>query len=284
MKQILPEILELEQIEENLYRGLSQNLGVNRIYGGQVLGQALAAAGKTVIGRKAHSFHAYFLLMGDNKLPVMYEVDRIHEGHSFATRRVVAIQRGRAIFAMTASFQIEEKGLEHQASMPEVPAPEELPTLVETLGKMAAPNRRLQNFFNNFPIEIRPVKPVNPYASGMYLPFSSVWLRSTDRLSDCVGFHQAALAYASDYGLITTAGLPHDVPSQKGKYLEASLDHALWYHRDFRMDEWVLYVAESPSASNARGFSQGQFFSRDGRLIASVAQEGLIRERRLSVA
>lgn len=279
MEKIFHDLFDLERIEENLFRGKSQDMGLKRVFGGQVLGQALAAAGRTVPERTAHSFHAYFLLIGNDQLPIVYEVDRIRDGRSFTTRRVVAIQNGRAIFNMSVSFQVAEEGLEHQNAMPETPGPEGLPTLLDVLGEMNEPNGVQQHFFEEFPIEIRPTQPVNPFLAGNYLPLTSVWFRSVGKLPDDFHLHQAILAYASDYGLITTAGLPHGVPSSKGKFQEASLDHALWFHRDFRMDEWLLYVTDSPNASNARGFTRGSIYSREGKLIASVAQEGLIRER-----
>ncbi|MBE0599202.1 MAG: acyl-CoA thioesterase II [Desulfuromonadales bacterium] len=277
--QNLYDLFELEEIEENLFRGRSQDLGLDRLFGGQVLGQALAAAERTVPDRAVHSFHAYFLLMGSDKAPIVYQVERLRDGRSFTTRHVVAIQKGKPLFSMTASFQVDEAGMEHQANMPDVPGPDEFPPLLEALGRMRERNLRLEKFLHEFPIEIRPVTPVNPYASGIHLPFSRVWMRAVGRLPDGRGLHQALLAYASDYGLITTAGLPHGVPANEGKFQEASLDHALWFHRDFRMDEWLLYVTDSPNLSNARGFTQGRIFTRDGKLVASVAQEGLIRER-----
>lgn len=282
MELSLHDLFELEQIEDNLFRGRSQDFGLNRVFGGQVLGQALAAAGRTVTGRTAHSFHAYFLLIGNDKAPIIYTVDRIRDGRSFTTRRVVAIQHGRPIFNMSASFQVEEKGMEHQAAIPDVPGPEELPTLLEALGDMPERNWGAEKFLHEFPIEVRPVQPVNPFASGTYLPYARLWFRAIEELPPNLGLHQAILAYASDYGLITTAGLPHGVHSKAGRFQEASLDHALWFHRSFRMDEWLLYVTDSPNLSNARGFTQGRIFNREGKLVASVAQEGLIRERRLA--
>jgi len=275
----LIELFELEQIEENFFRGRSQDLGLSRVFGGQVLGQALAAAGRTVGGHPAHSFHGYFLLTGDHRAPIIYAVDRIRDGRSFTTRRVVAIQNGRPIFNMSASFQVEEKGIEHQAAMPDVPGPDELPKLLESMARMRERNLRVEKFLQGFPIEIRPVHPLNPFATGNYLPTACIWLRAAGELPSHPELHRVILAYASDYGLLTTAGLPHGIPSLEGKFQEASLDHALWFHRNFRIDDWLLYVTESPNFSNARGFTQGRFFSRDGKLVASVAQEALIRER-----
>lgn len=279
MKESLIEVLQLEKLGENAFCGRSQDFGLNRIFGGQVLGQALAAAGRTVEGRAARSFHAYFLLFASDKMPIRYEVDRILDSPSSSIRRVVAVQEDRILFTLSASFHVEEKGLEHQIVMPATLGPENMPTMPETLSRMAERNSRLLSFFHRFPIEIRPVQPVDPYASGTCLPFMSLWLRASSKLPDEKELHQAALAYVSDYGLITTAGLPHGIHFRMEKFDQASLDHAIWYHRDFRMDEWLLYLSSSPSASNSRGFTRGSFFSRDGKLVASVAQEVLIRQR-----
>ncbi len=271
--------LTLERLEENLFRGESRDVCQKSVFGGQVLGQALMAAGQTVEGRLAHSLHAYFLLAGDPRAPIVYDVERIRDGRSFTTRRVVAIQHGRAIFNMSASFQVTEKGLEHQAEMPEVPGPEGLANLLD-LGRQAAqgaPEKIRRFLTRERPIEFRPVDPIDPLHPEPRPPRKAVWLRAAGELPDGAPLHQAVLAYASDYTLLGTALLPHGLSFVQGQVQAASLDHAMWFHRDFRMDEWLLYVMDSPSASNARGLSRGRIFSREGRLVASMAQEGLIR-------
>ncbi|WP_029030635.1 acyl-CoA thioesterase II [Salinarimonas rosea] len=278
-------ILDLERLETNLFRGRSPNVGWQRVFGGQVIGQALVAATRTVEGRQAHSLHAYFLLPGDPKAPIVYEVDPIRDGKSFATRRVVAIQHGRAIFSMSASFQLREDGLDHAAAMPDVPAPEDLPGEDELRARVMPlmdPAARAY-FERERPIELRPVElerylPRDPGSEPLPARFH-VWIRTTGRLPDEQAIHDCALAYASDMTLLDSSLIPHGRSVFQRTIQAASLDHALWLHRPFRADEWLLYAQESPSASGARGFSRGSIFTRDGRLVASVAQEGLIRER-----
>jgi acyl-CoA thioesterase II len=281
--QDLLAILDLEQLEVNLFRGRSPQVGWQRVFGGQVIGQALVAACRTVdvTGRPPHSLHAYFLLTGDPKVPIIYEVDRIRDGKSFTTRRVVAIQHGEAIFTMAVSFHRDEPGMSHQAPMPAVPRPEELPDENEiktrVLPLMPDPVRRY--YERERPIEWRPVE-LDRYlgkriADGRF----HVWIRATGRLPDEPAIHQCVLAYASDMLLLDSALIPHGRTVFEKTLMAASLDHALWFHRPFRADEWLLYAHDSPNLSGSRGLSRGLIFARDGTLVASVAQEGLLRER-----
>ena len=271
--------LTLERLEDNLFRGENRDIGSPTIYGGQVLGQALSAASQTVEGREAHSLHAYFLRSGDKKTPVVYEVDRIRDGKSYTTRRVVAIQHGRPIFNMSASFKVFEEGLEHQCAMPAVPEPESLPNMTE-LGRQALAELpdKLSRFLKwQRPIELRPVQQIHPLQPQPAPPVREVWIRAVGPLPDDPGMHKVMLAYASDYSLLATALLPHGLTFTQGAVRAASLDHAMWFHRDFRLDDWLLYSMDSPSASHGRGFSRGNLFTRGGKLVASVAQEGMIR-------
>ncbi len=279
----LVKLLALEKIEDNLFRGQSQNLGWGTVFGGQVLGQALSAAVQTVpADRSVHSMHAYFLRPGDVDRPIVYDVDRIRDGSSFTTRRVVAIQNGKAIFNMSASFHKQEPGFEHQDVMPDVPQPEELKTEQELI---AASTRRLPELFRQRataerPFEMRPINPPeDPFAPAKQPPHRAVWLKTVDRLPDDPRLHPYLLAYASDHGFIATAVMPHGVTWWTPGMQIASLDHVMWFHRPFRVDEWLLHVMDSPSASGARGLVRGRIFTRDGRLVASTAQEGLIRLR-----
>jgi acyl-CoA thioesterase-2 len=276
-------ILDLEPLEVNLFRGRSPEATWQRVFGGQVVGQALVAACRTVdTDRPPHSLHANFLLPGDPKVPIIYEVDRIRDGKSFATRRVVAIQHGQAIFTMAVSFHRDEPGMTHQAKMPDVPKPEELPSESEirqnVMPMMPDPVRRY--YERERPIELRPVEfgryLGQKYENGLF----HVWIRATGRLPDEPAIHQCVLAYASDMTLLDAALIPHGRTVFEKRIMAASLDHALWLHRPFRADEWLLYAQDSPNLSGARGFSRGLIFSRDGTLVASVAQEGLVRERR----
>lgn len=276
----LLQLLTLERLDENRFCGESRDIGGTSVFGGQVLGQALSAAEQTVEGRDAHSMHAYFLLPGDMREPIIYEVERIRDGRSFSTRRVVALQHGRPIFNMAASFQISEAGVEHQAPMPLLPGPEGLPNKTELGEKVAqtAPEAIRPYLTHRRTIEIRPIDPVDPLQPEVRPPQRAVWLRVPGTLPDNPAIHRAVLAYASDYSLLGTALLPHGLSFLQRQVQAASLDHAMWFHRDFRIDEWLLYVMDSPSASNARGLSRGSFFTRDGKLVASVAQEGLMRK------
>ena len=273
-------LLNLEAIEENIFRGQSRSVGSQRVFGGQVLAQALQSAIHTVPeGRFVHSLHAYFILPGDIELPIVFEVDRIRDGGSFTTRRVKAIQKGQAIFNMSASFQKQEEGFDHQISMPNVTPPDGLMSwdqLVEEFSEQLPKN--IRRFLEvDHPIEFRPVERVYPMLAGKRQPQRHVWMRAKGAMPDEPTAHQAVLAYASDYNLLTTALLPHGDLAAAGNIVLASLDHGMWFHRDFRMDNWLLYAIDSPSASGARGFTRGSVFSRDGRLVASVVQEGLMR-------
>jgi acyl-CoA thioesterase II len=277
-------ILDLERLEVNLFRGQSPQVGWQRVFGGQVIGQALVAATRTVEGRHPHSLHAYFLLAGDPKVPIIYEVDRIRDGKSFTTRRVLAIQHGQAIFSMSVSYHAHEEGFDHQMPMPSVPAPEDLPGEREmkelVLPLMPDPVRSY--YERARPIELKPVE-FERYTSGKSGdPKFHMWIRATGSLPDDPAIHQCVLAYASDMTLLDTSLIPHGRTVFESSIQAASLDHAMWFHRPFRADEWLLYAQDTPSASGARGFSRGLIYNQRGELVASVAQEGMIRERRSS--
>ena len=279
-------ILDLEKLEENLFRGTSPSAGWQRVYGGQVLGQALIAAVRTVPDdRLAHSAHAYFLIGGDPKVPLVYDVERMRDGGSFSTRRVKAIQHGRPIFALTASFHKTEPGLDHGTPMPDdVPAPEDLPTEKDLLQRLIPhlPENMRSYWERDRPIELRLVDPSRYFDRKPRAPLQMVWMRATGRLPDNPAFHQCVLAYASDFTLLETALIPHGRMSFDPDVQLASLDHAMWFHRPFRADEWLLYVQDSPSAYGARGLTRGSVFTRDGTLVATVAQEGLTRQKATS--
>lgn len=272
--------LDLEKIDENLYRTTHENEGWHRVYGGQVLGQALLSATRTVEpDRKPHSLHGYFLRPGDLNHPIIYQVDRIRDGKSFTTRRVVGIQHGKAIFNMSASFQVTEEGLSHQTEMPEAPSPEDCVSREQVVEKYKAsiPEDRLRDFLEGFAIELREVDPQN-YSEPEPKPANKkVWLRLNTELPIDYPYHNHVLAYASDLTLIQTSLRPHGLSWANPKLQVASLDHAMWFHRPFRIDQWLLYVQDSPSGSAARGFSRGSFFTQSGELVASTAQEGLMR-------
>jgi len=285
MSKVLDELvklLALERIEENLFRGESQDLGWGTVFGGQVLGQALSAAVQTVPPeRQAHSMHAYFLRPGDVKKPIVYEVDRLRDGGSFTTRRVVAVQSGRPIFNMSASFQIAEEGFTHQDAMPTVPDPESLrPDREALLAQVATlPAHVRERALAEQPFDARTVDGVDDMLSAPAKPPQrSIWLRSSGKLPDDPALHRYLLAYASDHAFIATALLPHAVTWLSPGMHVASLDHVMWFHQPFRIDDWLLYVMDSPAAQGARGLVRGRVFTRDGRLVASAAQEGLIRQ------
>jgi len=270
---------ELERIEVNLFRGESRDIGAPQVFGGQVLGQALMAAYATVESHDVHSLHAYFLRRGDFNAPIVYHVDRARDGHSFDARRVVAIQHGEQIFNLSASFQVREPGLEHQVPMPDVPPPEELTddgtppaAVLEQL-----PEKQRRMFEQQRPFEFRVVEPFDYVRPQQMAATQHVWLRAVGRLPDDEHLHRCLLAYVSDYSLLATAVRPHGTAYLSGQLIMASIDHAMWFHRSPRVDDWLLYSMDSPSASGARGFARGTLHSRDGRLIASTAQEGLIR-------
>jgi acyl-CoA thioesterase-2 len=272
-------LLRLEQIEDNIFRGDSRDIGSPQVFGGQVIGQALSAAQDTVDDRVAHSLHAYFLRRGDVNAPIIYEVDRSRDGGSFSNRRVVAIQHGRPILNLAASFQIPEEGLVHQAEMPDVPGPKGLKDLTEVAKDMLEhiPSKMRRFLTDKRPFEFRHVEPVDFEHPEKQPPKKHVWIRAVARLPDNPVLHQNLLTYVSDYELLGAATLPHGLSFTRGSVIMASLDHALWFHGEVRMDEWLLYAMDSPSSSGARGLARGQLFTEDGRLVASTAQEGLMR-------
>lgn len=272
-------LLKLEQIEDNIFRGDSRDIGSAQVFGGQVLGQALSAAQRTVEGRGAHSLHAYFLRRGDMTAPIVYEVDRARDGGSFSMRRVVAIQHGRPIFNLAASFQIAEQGLDHQAQMPDVPGPESLKDFSDVGAELlnVLPQKMRRFLTDKRPFDFRPVEPINFLEPQKQAPLKHVWIRAVAALPDDQTLHKNLLAYVSDYELLGTSTLPHGLPFGRGQVIMASLDHALWFHRKVEIDNWLLYAMDSPNASAARGFARGQIFSQDGHLVASTAQEGLVR-------
>ncbi|HVY66553.1 MAG TPA: acyl-CoA thioesterase II [Gammaproteobacteria bacterium] len=272
-------LLKLERVEDRIFRGESRDLGGARVFGGQVLGQALTAASYTVQGREVHSLHAYFLVAGDVDAPIIYEVDVARDGKSFSNRRVVAIQHGQPIFNMTVSFQVPERGLEHSDVMPQVPGPEGLADARELPEEMIlkVPEKMRRFLTHERPFHVRPVEPIQVVAPPPAPPVRHIWIKTTDALPDDPDLHRNVLAYVSDYQLVATATLPHGIHFAEGNVQMASLDHAMWFHRPFRVDDWLLYVMESPNASGGRGLALGKFFTRDGRLVASTAQEGVIR-------
>jgi acyl-CoA thioesterase II len=277
----LIELLQLEQLEVNLFRGLSPDENRQRVFGGQVAGQALVAAGRTVDIGPVHSLHAYFLRPGDPRVPIVYEVDRIRDGRSFATRRVVAIQHGKAIFNLSASFHAVERGPEHQDAMPDAPDPESLPTLVERIAghEDKFPEPMLEWLRRERPVETRSTR-LPRYLDpepGVRKPEQIVWFRANGTLPDDPMLHDCIIAYASDLTLLDTAVMAHANSWDDDRFMIASLDHAMWFHRNVRADDWLLYHQKSPSAQNARGLAEGYIFSRDGTLAVTVMQEGLIR-------
>jgi len=278
----LRSVLELERIEDNLYRGQSYRTPWGRVFGGQVLAQSIHAAQLTVPeDRILHSMHAYFLLAGDIDLPIVYDVEHVRDGGSYTTRRVKAIQKGRPIFTVQASFQKYEDGLSHSVPMPDVPPPEGLQNdqeIGESLKDCAPELYKVSRVER--PIECRPARGAAQYTSAATEPRQHIWIKARGTLPDTDRMHQVALTYVSDYNLLATALLPHWEIATRDKVFLASLDHAMWFHRPFRLDDWLLYSIESPSASSGRGYSRGDVFTRDGELVASVAQEGLIRAQR----
>ncbi|MGH8179910.1 MAG: acyl-CoA thioesterase, partial [Steroidobacteraceae bacterium] len=277
----LLKLLELEPLEVNLFRGESRDIGSPQVFGGQVLGQALTAASATVADRIVHSLHAYFLRRGDFAAPIVYQVDRSLDGHSFSNRRVVAIQHGEPIFNMAASFQVAEEGFDHQLSMPAVPPPEDLPDSSRPPPELLARlPQRLRRFLEKpRPFEFRLVQPFDYVAPPGTPPSRQVWFRAVDHLPCDERLHRRLLAYLSDYFLLDTSTLPHKPAIRGNSVVMASIDHAMWFHRPLRVDDWLLYAVESPSASGARGFARASVYARDGRLVASTAQEGLVRLR-----
>ena len=274
------ETLDLEEIELNHYLATSPNEGWQRVYGGQVIGQALVAASRTVsTDRSAHSLHGYFLRAGDTDIPILYKVDRIRDGKSFTTRRVVAVQRGQAIFTMSISFQVDEEGLTHQFDMPDVPSPDALPTDEEIRQQQAKswPEEFQDSFLGSSAIPVKPIDPVDMLNPEPAPPVQRCWMRCGEKLPDDPRIHQCVLAYLSDWSLLDTATRPHAVSFMQDNVQVASLDHAMWFHRPFRADEWLLYDQDSPSANGARGFNRGLIYNQAGELVASTTQEGLVR-------
>ncbi len=272
-------LLELEPLEVDLFRGASRDIGSRQVFGGQVLGQALSAAYATVQARRVHSLHAYFLRRGDFNAPIVYQVDRSRDGGSFSSRRVVAIQHGAQIFHMAASFQDPAEGLEHQLPMPDVPPPESLPDLREQIESENSPlPAAVQRFAGrNSPFEFRSVQPLNYSHPEVGPPRLDVWFRTVDKLGDDLRRHACLLAYVSDYHLLATAMRPHGYNLASPGVVVASIDHAMWFHRPMRVDDWLLYSIESPAAAGARGFARASLFTRAGVLVGSTAQEGLVR-------
>ena len=279
----LIDLLSLERLEDNLFRGQSRDIGTKYVFGGQVLGQALSAAQATMDSagepRAAHSLHAYFLRAGDITAPIVYNVDRTRDGGSFSVRRVTAIQHGQPIFFCAASFQQEEQGVEHQMSMPEVPRPEDLapaPAIPpEVLAKLPT---KVQRWLDRTgPFEFRHIYPRDELNPTKRPPFQQVWFRLSEKVGDAPELHRALLAYASDFQLLGTATFPHGISYYQPNVQMASLDHALWFHRPFRADDWLLYAIDSPTAQNARGLARGLIYDRDGRLVASTVPDGMIR-------
>ncbi|CAN5327041.1 acyl-CoA thioesterase II [soil metagenome] len=273
-------LLTLERLEDNLFRGQSRDIGTKYVFGGQVLGQSLSAAQQTVEdGRHVNSIHAYFLRAGDINAPIVFSVDRSRDGHSFSVRRVTAIQHGQPILVFAASFQKLEPGVEHQFHMPEVPQPEDIePTIAPSPEMMEKLPAKMQRWLSRMgPFEMRPIYPRDEVKPPKRPPYQQVWLRLTGHVSDDPQLHQALLAYASDFYLLGTTTFPHGISYYQPNVQMASLDHAMWFHRPFRVDDWLLYSLDSPTAQNARGLARGLIYTREGILVASVAQEGLIR-------
>lgn len=278
----LVSLLSMETIEENLFRGASQELGFRQLFGGQVLGQALSAASQTVDPlRQANSLHGYFLRPGDARKPVVYHVERVRDGGSFSTRRVTAIQNGQPIFTCSASFHESEEGFRHQSQMPDVPPPEELThqeVLSPHLSKALTKENR-EKMLRTKAIETRPIQILDPLNPEISEPIKHVWFKPAKQLPQSPALHKYLLAYISDFSLLTTSLLPHGASVWQPHMQVASLDHSIWFHEEICLDDWLLYSMESPWAGNSRGFTRGSIYTRDGRLVASVAQEGLIRAR-----
>ena len=275
-------LLNLEKIEEGIFRGQSEDLGLRQVFGGQVVGQALYAAKQTVpVDRGIHSFHSYFLRPGDSSKPIIYDVEILRDGNSFSARRVKAVQNGKPIFYMTASFQAPETGFEHQKTMPAAPAPENLKseTEIAMAFEKLLPQTLKEKFLCEKPLEIRPVVFHNPMQGHVAEPVRQVWMRANGKMPADLRVHQSLLGYASDFNFLPVALQPHGVGFLEPGMQVATIDHSMWFHRPFRMDDWLLYVVESTSASGARGFVRGQFYTRDGVLVATTVQEGVIRQR-----
>jgi acyl-CoA thioesterase-2 len=275
-------ILDIEPLEENLFRGISPKTRWQRVFGGQVIGQALVASCRTVEGRMPHSLHCYFILPGDPQIPIIYQVERLRDGKSYSTRRVTAIQHGQAIFSMMVSFHVDEQGsLDHQDAMPDVPPPEKLTAEALSKESFAQMPEFIRRYYeSDRPIELRPVEYKRYFGEKIPDGKINIWVRTAAKLPDDPALHQCALAYASDFSLLDAVMARYGRTLFDSRVMPASLDHAMWFHRPFRADEWLLYSQDSPNARNGRGLTRGLIFKPDGTLVASVAQEGSIRERR----
>ena len=286
MGKVLNDLLQqlsLEKLEDNLFRGESQDLGYGAVFGGQVMGQAISAAKETVKeAQQVHSFHSYFLRPGKTDKPIIYDVERIRDGNSLSARRIKAIQNGKPIFYMTASFKAPEKGLEHQDPMPDAPAPEDLISEQEMalLHSDLLPAFIRDKLVAEKPIEMRPVNLINPVEPEVSPAKRLVWFKANGRMPNDLRVHRYLLAYASDFNFLPTALQPHGISYLTEGMQVVTIDHSMWFHHDFRLDEWLLYSVESSVASDGRGLVKGQFFTRDGKLVATAVQEGLIRVRR----
>ncbi len=279
LKELLS-LLQLEKLEEGLFRGQSENLGLPQVYGGQVIGQALSAARYTVEEtRTVHSFHSYFLYPGDPEKPIIYDVENLRDGRSFSTRRVKAIQNGRPIFYLTASYHSDQPGFDHQKTMPDIPGPENFPSETELASQIAEflPERLRNTFCGEKPIETRLVKVINPLKPTKEEPKQYLWIKANGEMPDNQLIHQYLLAYASDWGFLVTALHPHGVSLMTPNFQVATIDHSIWFHRPFKMDEWLLYAIESPTASNTRGLVRGEIYNQQGHLVATAVQEGVMR-------
>ncbi|WPC75029.1 acyl-CoA thioesterase II [Vibrio porteresiae] len=283
MSKALSELLNLLQLspqDDHTFIGQSENLGLPQVYGGQVIGQALSAARYTVDPqRTVHSFHSYFLYPGDPEKPIVYDVETLRDGQSFSTRRVKAIQNGRSIFYLTASYQQAAEGFEHQNSMPTIPGPENFASENQIASKIAhlLPEPLRSTFCGERPIEVRPVTVVNPLKPEKLEPKQYLWIKANGPVPDDQLIHQYLLAYASDWGFLVTALQPHGVTLMTPKFQVATIDHSIWYHRPFKLDDWLLFAIESPTASSGRGLVRGEIYTRDGTLVASAVQEGVMR-------
>jgi acyl-CoA thioesterase-2 len=279
LNQLL-DLLTLEQLEQGLFRGQSEHLGLPQVYGGQVIGQALSASRYTVDSdRTVHSFHSYFLFPGDPQKPIIYDVEKLRDGRSFSTRRVKAIQNGRPIFYLTASYHGDQPGYDHQKTMPTVPGPENYASesqLAESIAQHLPKNIQ-KAFLGEKPIEVRPVTVVNPLRPHKAEPRQQLWIKANGAVPDNQLIHQYLLAYASDWGFLVTALHPHQVTLMTPKFQVATIDHSMWFHRPFKMDEWLLYDIESPTASNTRGLVRGEIYNQAGEMVASAVQEGVMR-------
>lgn len=288
MGKVLNDLLDqlsLEKLEENLYRGESQDLGLGLVFGGQVMSQAISAAQGTVQpNQRVHSFHSYFLLPGNTEQPIVYDVECVRDGQTLSARRIKAVQNGQPIFYMNASFKPKEKGFEHQDKMPEAPQPEDLISEQEMalLHSDLLPDFIRNRLVGEKPLEMRPVMFVNPVEPEVEAPKRLVWVKANGVMPDDLRIHRYLLAYASDLNFLTTALQPHGVSFFSEGMQVVTIDHSMWFHNDFRLDEWLLYSIESSVASDGRGLVKGQFFTRDGKLVASTIQEGLIRQRAVS--